>query len=178
MEKIKNNLGKIIKLTSMTASVFLVLTLFSMFDMYEIDYVELLALALAITSCVLLIVFAFKNVEIKKYLLLPFSFFIASFSIVDLNALLDSVTGLNVFPLLLDIAILVFFILIIVKGKQIFKDILLSLLAALTITHLIASLNMLITSVSYVMLSVLFILCFMLYQKDEAQPTVEIENNN
>lgn len=169
MEKIKENLGKIIITTGLVAAVFLGMSLFQMFDSSKINYVELIVVLLAIASCILLIVFGFKNEKIEKYLLIPFYLFAGSIIVADFNNIIVDSSWLNAFSLLFSLAIIIFYTLHLVNGQSIFKDILVALLIALSISHLVTLFNTtrMITSVSYLILSLTFVTCLLLHKKEE-----------
>ena len=168
MEKLKNNLGKIIATMGIVTAVFLGSALFQIFD-YAADYIVLIPFLLITASCVLLIVFGFKNENIEKYLLIPFCLFIGSIAISNLIALIKVSSWASVFAFLFSIAIIVFYVLNRVDGKPIYKELLFAFLLALSINYLVVIFNTLdvISALPEFIISIIFILCIMLHQKEE-----------
>lgn len=171
MEKIKNNLGKIIITMSIIAAIFLGSALFQMFD-YRIDYAALIPFSLITASCVLLIVFGFKNEKVEKYLSIPFCLFIGAISVANLILVFDDASWASVFALLFSIAIIVFYVLYRIDGKPIYKDLLFAFLLALSINYFVTIFALAnIYALPEFIISIIFILCLMLqsHKKEETQ---------
>ncbi|MCH5171766.1 MAG: hypothetical protein J1F31_02910 [Erysipelotrichales bacterium] len=169
MEKLRNNLGKIIVTMGLVAAIFLCMTLFQMFDnTSSIDYVGLIAVLLTIASSVLLIVFGFKNGKIEKYLLIPFCLYLGALVLTDLNNIINKPLWSMAFSLLVSLSIVAFYVLHLVMKKSVFKDVLVALLIALSISHLVVLFSIVnITSISFLILPALFALCLVLQKKEE-----------
>ena len=168
MEKIKNNLGKIVITMGLIASIFLGMTLFQMFDASSINFVDLIVVLLTIASCVLLIVFGFQNGKIADYLLIPFCLYLGALILNDISNIINFPSWTMAFSLLFSLAIIAFYVLHLVIGKSIFKDILLPLLLALSISHLVLLFNMVnISTISYFILPLIFALCLSLDRKEK-----------
>lgn len=171
MEKLKNNLGKIITTMGIIAAIFLGSTLFQMFD-HNIDYAALIPFSLTTATCVLLIVFGFKNEKIEKYLSIPFCLFIGSISVANLILVIDDASWSYAFALTFIIAIIIFYVLYRVDGKPIYKDLLFTFLLALSIDYFVTIFALAnIYALPEFIISIIFILCFMLqsHKKEEIQ---------
>lgn len=165
MEKIKTNFGKIISILGLAASVLLGMYLFLMFDMRRIDAVELIVILLTLASSVLLVVYGFMNKKLKILLLVASGLFLGSLLIEDLNNIIAEPLWIFGFSLLFTLAMITFYVLYVVDGREIFKNVLIGLLLALTLSHLVSFFRGAVSSGGYLLISILFMLYLLTNKK-------------